>query len=261
MGFIIQYKRFISVSFYEEGSHENEPVNGFSFFATSETQKVLRNYNLVFRPHSSGFLIYYCASPEISITERIFFTIGFTFSDTGLFEKFGLIKTDEDDTTVYEPGLYFDNLMPDGSVISTDNASLVASGAGSDERVSAEDTRHIYQQTFNLTDSAKVSIPENYILKHQFDSSIEQTFPVVKDEDMQSITTTINSVDMGENYISKPGPYLLQTTSPASTRNIYLNNELGKKSARGVIDIFWEIAQNTVADETGQQYNITFKPK
>jgi hypothetical protein len=259
MGFIIQYKRFFSVSFYEEES--NEPLNGFSFFATSETQKVLRNYNLVFRPHSSGFLVYYCASPEISITERIRFTIGFTFSDTGLFEKFGLTKTDDDDTTVYEPGLCFDNLKPDRSVITTDKASLVASGEGPDERVAAEDTRHIYPQTFNLTHSTKVSIPENYILKHQYDSSIEQTVPVAEADDMQTITTTINSIDMGENYISKPGPYLLKTTSPASTRNIYLNNELGKKSARGVIDIFWETAQNTVADETGQQYNITFKPK
>lgn len=259
MGFIIQYKRFISVSF--SGEDSADPIGNFEFFTTSETERVLRNYNLVFRPHSSGFFLYYSASPFIAISRRVSFTFGFTFSDVGLFKAYGLTHNGGEDATALEPCLFFDNLTQDGSIITSENGSLVASGAGLNGRVSSADTRQIYQQTFNITHSADEGTPENYILRHQYDSSIEQTVPAREAEAGQSITTTINSVDMGDNYISKPGPYLLQTESPASTRNIYLNNELGRRPARGVIDIHWETAQDTVADETGQQYNITFKPK
>jgi hypothetical protein len=77
------------------------------------------------------------------------------------------------------------------------------------------------------------------------------------------VITTINSVDLEEEYIDRPGPFLLEPDSgDPPSRNVYLNEELGRKAAKGVIDIYWETAQNSISDpETGLQYHVTFKPK
>jgi len=138
MGFIIKYNRFFSVSFTEEGN--DEPLKGFRVFPTNECRQRLQDYNMVFKPRSFGFEVFYSESPLISIDERIRFTFGFNIPDTGVFKKYGLIKDDETDTTVYQPGLFFDNLQSDGTILTANPASIVASGAGVDQRVSAADT-------------------------------------------------------------------------------------------------------------------------
>lgn len=260
MGFIIKYSRFLSITIEEEGTGES--ISVFRFFPTRQCQEVLRNYNLVFRSFASGFAVYYSETPLIPIAERLRFTFGFSIPDSGFFQKYGLVKTGETDPTTYQPGLYFDNLASDGSVITTSPASLVESGSSTTETVVAADTYRIYRQTFNVYDPA-ASPPSSYQLTNKIDAGLTQTIPVSPVTGMDYLVTTINSVDLKEDYISEPGPYVLQTdTDPPPDRNVYLNDELGQKSAQGVIDIYWETAQNTVADpDTGQQYIITFKPK
>jgi hypothetical protein len=259
MGFIIQYNRFFSVSMMENGL--DKPIGEFSFFAVSETLRTLRNHNLLFRPSNSGFEVYYCSTPLIPITEKVRFTIGFRYSNNSLYEKYGLTKTDSSDLLVYEPALCFDNLTPDGSIITEQGASLAASGAEPDEHVAVQDTGRIYSQTFTLVQVANEAVPENYILKHRYQPSPEQTVPVNIADDAQTVQTIINSADRDGDYMSEPGPYTLKTSSPESAQNIYLHNELAGRSARGVVDIYWESTQNSVAEDTGQQYYITFKPK
>ncbi|CAN5447924.1 hypothetical protein BH23BAC3_BH23BAC3_07820 [soil metagenome] len=259
MGFLIKYNRFFNVTFAEAGSEG--ALQGFRFFADDETKRKLLDFKLVFRPHSSGFQVYFSESPLIPITEKTRFTFGFSFSNSGIYEKYGLTKSGEEDTTVFEPGLYFDNLNSDGDVITSGIASIVAAGIGLNESVTAADTCHIYRQTFKVFNSAADTVPANYTLKHRFDSSLQQTIPVENTADVDTIITTINSVDLDDDFISQPGPYLLESAAPSNSRKIYLNDELGQKRARGVIDIYWDKAQNSVADaKTGQQYKITFKP-
>lgn len=262
MGFIIKYNRFFSVTFGEENS--DEPVEGFRVFPTHDCRQKLHNFNLVFKPRSFGFEVFYSETPLIPITERVRFTFGFEFPDAGIFQKYGLTKENESDTTIYQPGLFFDNLQSDGTILTASPASLVASGAGEDQRVTAADTYRIYRQTFKVFDSTAGTVPVSYQLSHKYESTLQQTIPVISGSGLDIIITTINSVDLEEDYIDESGPYLLEAdTDPTPPhRNVYLNNELGQNSARGVIDIFWETAQNSVADpETGQQYQITFKPK
>lgn len=259
MGFIIQYKRFFSVTMMEDGL--DKPIGNFSFFAVSETVRTLRSYNLLFRPSDSGFEVYYCTTPLLPITDKVRFTFGFRYSDSSLYEKYGLSKTDSSDPVIYEPALCFDNLTSGGSIITEQGASLAASGSDPEEHVAAEDTGRIYSQTFTLVQTANHTVPENYILKPRYQPSPVQTIPVNAAEDAQTVQTIINSADWENNYMSEPGPYTLKSSSPESTRNIYLHNELARKSALGVVDIYWETTQNSVAEDTGQQYQITFKPK
>lgn len=260
MGFIIKYTRFFSVTFLEED--KDDPVDGFRFYPDKACRRRLQNYNLVFRPSPNGFEVFYSETPLIAISERTRFTFGFTISESGLFKKYGLVKSDESDSTVYQPGLFFDNLQSDGSIITSGPSSIVAAGTDVSERVTAADTYKIYGQTFKVYDSAEGTPPSNYELQHKYDFSLKQTVPVATGTGAETLITTINSVDLEEDYLDKSGPYLLQAdVDPPHPRNVYLNNELGQKSARGVIDIYWETAQNTIADPDGLQYQITFKPK
>ncbi|NBC03297.1 MAG: hypothetical protein GVY20_06285 [Bacteroidetes bacterium] len=262
MGFIIKYNRFFSVSFEEEGS--DDPIEGFRVFPTYDCRQKLQNFNLVFKPRPFGFEVFYSESPLISINERVRFTFGFDIPDAGLFKKYGLVKEDETDTTVYQPGLFFDNLQTDGSIITASPASIVSSGSGIDKRVSAADTYRVYSRTFKVYDSTADTVPASYQLSHLYESTLQQIITVNSGSGSDTIITTINSVDLEENYIRESGPYLLEAnTDPTPPhRNVYLNDELGQKSAQGVIDIYWETAQNSIANpETGQKYQITFKPK
>ncbi|MDX1636329.1 MAG: hypothetical protein R3281_00065 [Balneolaceae bacterium] len=262
MGFIIKYSRFFSVQMEKENG-AGEPIGGFRFFPTEDCQILLDNYNLVFRAITSGFSVYYSETPMIPISERVRFSFGFHLPDSGFFSRYGLEKTGPADPTVYQAGLYFDNLDSGGAVITASPASLADDGPAVSATVDSSDTYRLYRQTFKVYDSAVGTVPNTYQLTNKLDPAITQSVTVNKDSGGDFITTTINSVDMEEDYIGQPGPYLLQAdTDPPPDRNVYLNDELGKKSARGVIDIYWETAQNTVADpDTGQQYTITFKPK
>ncbi len=261
MGFLIKYNRFFSVTFLEEGT--DIPLEKFSFFATNDTLQAIQNYKLIFRPRPHGFDVFYSSTPMVPISEKIRFSFGFTTSDTGLFERYGLIKSGENDPTMFEPGLYFSNLDNSGTIITQNPASIAASGADPGHHVTADDTSQIYRQTFKIIEKNTASVPDEYSLKHKYINSIQQTNPVDKPASAETIITTINSVDLEDEYISIPGPYLLEYgNNPTFSRNLYLNSELGQKSVLGVIDIYWETPQNSISNaETGQLYNITFKPK
>ncbi len=261
LGFIIKYNPFFSVTVYEKDS--NNPFESFSFFPTIECRRLLNNFNLVFRPRSSGFEVFYGETPLIPITEKNRFSFGLTFSDFGLFEKYGLTKTGESDTAVYQPGFYFDNLKSNGSIVTANPASMVAAGTASNKTVSAEDTYRLRRQTFHVYDAAGDSAPSGYELSHMFNPSLTQTIPVKPNPGMAYLATTINSIDMEEDYLGQPGPYLLKANKqPPPVRNLYLSDELGRGEAQGAIDIYWGKPQNNVSNPgQGQRYTITFKPK
>lgn len=262
MGFFIKYNRFFSVTFAEEGAGDS--LEGFRVYPTNDCLQKLQNFNLVFKPRPYGFEVFYSASPLIPINERVRFTFGFQIPGGSIFKKYGLVKENDSDATVYQPGLFFDNLQTDGSIITSSPSSIVTSGSGTGERVTAADTYKVYRQTFKVYDSTMGTVPASYQLSHLYDSSLQQTVPVMSGGGSETIITTINSVDLKEDYISEPGPYLLEAdTDPTPPhKNVYLNSELGQKSAQGAIDIYWETAQNTIADPaTGVQYQVTFKPK
>lgn len=260
MGFIIKYSRFFSVKVQEQGSDES--INGFVFFPTEECRQQFKNFNLVFRSRPSGFEVFYSETPLIPIIDKIRFSFGFTISNSGLFEKYGLTGTDASDSTIYQPGLYFDNLKSDESVITGSPSSVAAKGTN--KTVSAADTFLIHQQTFHVYADSEPA-PTSYKLTHKFNASLTQTNPVSvpadPDPGVAYLITTINSIDLKEDYLPKTGPYLLRAnTQPAPGNNVYLSDELGRTSVNGVIDIYWEGSQSNAVDG-GQQYTITFKPK
>lgn len=262
MGFVIKYSRFFNVSLID--SDTGGPVTGIRFFPTRQCSAYLENYKLVFRRRSSGFDLYYSETPLVEISSRIRFSFGFTISDRSMFARYGLVREDELDTTLYEPGLYFDNLKDDGSIITDNPASLVSSGVTLDKTVSAGDTFKIYPMTFNAVVDTGGTIPDEYELKHKYDPDLNRAIPVLSESGMDYIITTVNSPLPEEEFISESGPFILEanTATPAA-RNIYLSNEVvDHPDIHGIVDLYWETSQDTVSDpEKGQEYKITFKPK
>ncbi len=241
----------------EEGSEK--PLQIFRFFATSATSRKLANYNLVFRPHPGGFRIFYSETPIIPVSERIRLTFGISVNSGELNNKFDLSNSDGEETAELEPGLCFDNLAADGSVITNTPASIAAESDGTNEFVTAADTRRLYGKTFRILHKPGQELPAGYILKHQYNPALELTVPV-EPADTGTVITTINPIN-SDDYLKESGPYLLEKTDSEEIRRLYLHNELWQKSASGVIDLYWETSQNTVDAETGQIYHITFKPK
>lgn len=254
MSFIIKYSRFFSVHMKNDAT--GKLLQNFDFFPTDRCRRQFQNYNLVFRPRAYGFDVYYSEVPLVPISERTRFTFGFIISDVAFLKKYGLSKTDPSDPAHYQPGLYFDNLNPGGSIITGSTPQGLSEGA----EANAGDTYRIYGQTFNRFDPNDSNVPSGYELNHKYQPGLTQTVPVSADPDAEYVSTTINSIDMGADYLAESGPYLLKANGPSPfERNVYLDNELSGNGARGVISIYWETSQQTVPD-TGQQYQIIFKP-
>lgn len=256
MGFLIKYSRFFSVQMKNDAT--GQLLQGFRFFPTDECRRQLRNYNLVFRPRAYGFDVYYSEVPLVPISKRTQFTVGFTIADPAFLKTYGLTKTNPSDTTHYQPGLYFDNLDSGGSIITGSTPQGLSEAA----TANAADTYRIYGQTFKRFDPNNSDVPSSYELTHKYQPALTQTVPVSAGPDADYVTTTINSIDMGVDYLAEPGPYLLEAAGPSPfDRKVYLDNELSRSGARGVVNIYWETSQQSVPNpDTGQLYQIIFKP-
>jgi len=246
------------------GSKDGPPVDGIRFFPIDTCHKMLADYKLVFRNRVAGFDLYFSETPLVPINSKVRLSFGLTIADPTLFKRYGLVKKDDSDPKVYEPGLYFDNLKADGSIISSSPASLVSAGTGLDQFTTASDTYKIYPLTFHTIVESDITIPSQFELDHKFNSSLKRTYPVIANPGMDYIVTTINSPSEGNDYISTPGAFSLKAdTDPPPTRNVYLSSNVGgPQNIQGVVDLYWDASQNTVSDQKkGQEYHIIFKLK
>lgn len=263
MGFLIKYSHLIHLSM-TEGDVNGSSIDGIDIFPLGACQRLLENFKMVFRKRKAGFDIYFSETPLVPINSRVRFSFGLSISDPALFTRYGLVKKDDTDTKVYEPGLYFDNLKADGSIITGSPASLVSSGTDLDQFTMASDTFKIYPLTFHTFIKTGSTIPSQFELDHKYETSLKRTYPVVAAPGMDYIVTTINSPSEGNDYIRTSGAFTLKadTDSPPN-RNVYLSSEVGgPHNVQGVVDLYWDAPQNTVSDpEKGQEYHIIFKPK
>lgn len=257
MSMVIKYAPFFSVTMISEIN--GTPISGFSFFPLMKCRHELQNFNMVFRPRPSGFDVYYCTTPLISIDSLKRFSFGFRIHDTGFLNRYGLTSEGPADPEKYQPNLYFDNLASDGSVITTSPSSLVTGGLNF---ATVDDTYQFYPQTFTVKDEPGDTAPTEYTLTDLYNPATVQTVPAVQGSPDDFRYTIINSVDLKEEYLGDVGPYMLSADTEPDMQRVYLDNELSRSRAHGVINIFWETAQNTISDPTlGLQYTITFKPK
>ena len=256
MSFTISYTELFKIRVLEDVT--NNPIEDLRFFPTEECLKNLRNHRLTWKPRNSGIDVFYEQNPEAMnpimapISQRVRFSFGFTIGDPSFFKKY-----DPDLTTPAQ--LYLDNL---------DNAGNVLPGAiealSQNPVVDTVDAARVYAKTFTVTTDLTVApAPNNYRINEKFNpANTLQTVAVDNPFGLNVVTTKLNDPhEQVLQYIKENGPYLLESdTGQPATRTIYLDDQLVKKNATGIVDIYWENSQGTAAPG-GNEYQIIFSLK
>ncbi|MEX0290379.1 MAG: hypothetical protein AB3N14_14835 [Flavobacteriaceae bacterium] len=257
MSFTLAYKRFFTVKVKEQTT--NKAVRSLSFTPTSECDKLLNNYGLVFKSMDDGFEVYYKSYPEASnpipspISDKIKFSFGISINDPSFVTAYEPVSS-----TV--PQFYLDNLSSNGNISSGTNLT-------STTKLSEADLASIKQQTFTQrTALPGANNPSKWFIKEKFTPQTTlQTVPIEipNNPSMPFIYVVLNDPDKHEaEYISQEGPYVLETDKadpPSST--IYLSTNLKQSAANGILDIYWNSIQSSAPATTGKTYQIILKPQ
>ena len=234
-------------------------IRHLEFTPTSDCLRLFKNHKILFRPLASGFETYYRLSEssvgaiQSPIDSRQRFSFAISVKDPAFFRLYDV----EGDS---QPQFYLDNLTNSG-LVSTAVAGHLTKGNVFED----EDLTKVYSTSFSvLTDMTVLDPPAEWRIKKKFTpNDTLQTVPIVNSDGLDMVDVDINDPIKHEaEFISEDGPFLLETNKPnPPVANIYLSRELGRKSINGVLDIYWETAQNDVPDEIGRKYQITFNRK
>lgn len=257
MSFTITYKKLFVVRVKENGT--NLPIRFFRFQPTVNCQKLLHDYQLVFRNRENGFDIYYRSYSEASetipapISEKIRFSFGLKITDYSALGQY-------EPASAQLPQLYLANLSSDGSI--TPGHNLTATSV-----LGAGDLASLKQQTFwQKTELPGGSEPNEWRLKDKYGlHQILQTVPIVvpTNPPMPSIDVKLNDPVLHKaEYLTNEGPYILESDQPVPAPiTVYLSNTITQKNWNGVIDIYWNSIQSDAPADTGKEYQIILKLK
>jgi hypothetical protein len=238
----------------ESGS--TDVLEDIQFFPGLECIRKLKNHRLIFKSVAGGFNIYYQSNPQAlepvvsPISKRTRFSFGFQISNSSFFKKY---EPDFNDN----PQLYFDNLSNTGAIL-TGNTEVLSRST----EVESHDAVKIYPLTFIVKTDLTVAAPPTEYQINEFlnPGNNLQTVAIENSLGLNALNTKLNDpVGQEASYISKSGPYVLETDSgqpPPAT--IYLDNKWAKKDVTGIVDIYWENFQSNAATN-GNEYQMRFK--
>ena len=256
MSFTINYTELFKIRVLEAVT--NNPIEDLHFFPTQECLENLKDHRLILKQRNSGVDIFYAQNPEAlnlimaPISQRTRFGFGFSIGDPSFFKKY-----DPDLTNPAQ--FYLDNL---------DNAGNILPGAlevlSENAVVDTIDATRVYGRTFTVTTDLTVApAPNDYRINEKFNpANTLQTVAIDNPLGLNVVTTKLNDpYEQVAEYIKDSGPYLLESdTGQPATSTIYLDDQLVKKNATGIVDIYWENSQGTAAPG-GNIYQIIFSLK
>ncbi len=257
MGFVLTYKRFISVRVKEDVT--DLEIRHLSFRPSADCLELFRNHHIVFRARPNGFDTYYRVSELASeslqspISKRTRFSFSIKVKENRFFDIY-----DADGTT--SPQFYLDNLTNSG-LITTASAGHLTSGTSFED----DDTTKVHPQSFVVnTDLSMADPPTEWRIKEKFTpQDVLQTVAIDNPDSLDTISVRMNDPILhSSEFIGEEGPFVLESdkASPAPT-SIYLSDFLSKQSINGVLDIYWDSAQTAAPADTGREYQIIFKRK
>ena len=248
MSFILQYRPLFKVSVQENGSGLGLP--GFSFKPTWQTQKLLANHQLIFRPREAGFEVYYKMNPLAAdpllgrISKRIRLSFSFLQADAKLLERY-----EPDLTRETGPQFYFDNLAANGSIQPDTKQTLTVGDV-----VQSDDAMKVYPPVFSVqTDLTGGGTPPT--LQRILDKFNPTNIVLEANINGGGASQVSTKIDMSSHSI---GPYVLKSNAiDAASRTIYITNEPARRPVLGFMDIYWEEPQDRVPTD-GVVYLIRF---
>jgi hypothetical protein len=252
MSFVIRYLCLFKVTIQEEGSNRTLP--GFVATPSAATKTRLADHALIFRAWENGFGVYYQTNPLAKepllggIRARERFSFCLYQSDMSFFERY-----EPDLTPAGGPQIYLDNVTPTGAIQPAAKETLSVADV-----VLSSDAIKVYPGSFVVaTDlSGAGPHPTKYVVGDKFAASnVVLEVPITATAGAELANTRI---DMSGRA---GGPYTLKTDlAGAVAQTIYIDDQLTGDRLLGIIDIYWETAQDT-APAGGQVYRIQFRKR
>lgn len=251
MSFILQFRRLFSVFVREESS--GVLLTGFSFAPSEQSRRLLAKHQLLFRARPGGCEVYYRLNPRAAdpLLGRISSRVRFTFClEPGEPTFFARYEPDLDAET--GPQLYLDNLTAAGAIQPPTEQSLSAGTVVQ----RADAVKVVPQLFFAPAPVGGAGAPTRFIVRDKFNpATVVLEAPISAGP---GVTQTLTPIDLSGH---PPGPYTLETDAAgAAARTIYADDTLAGVKTLGLMDLYWETAQDSVPP-AGIAYLIRFRQR
>lgn len=246
MSRVTGWRRFIEVRLEDDGGH---PVQAFDLRATAETRARLGRHRVLARPRRDGVALYYQVNPQSvpallgPITARQRFSFTLRLREPDFFSDHF-----PDLTAASGAGLQLDNLDAAGAIL-PDGAPLSA-GA----QVAAADGVQIGRRLFAVDLDLTASTPTAVEARDIASAAVVQSAPVIAPSGASAASIALD-LSASPDVLFRiaevpPGPL---------DRRGYADDAVATVAAAGVIDLYWETAQDAVPAPAGVVYRAVFQ--
>ncbi|QIE56029.1 hypothetical protein G5B40_11545 [Pikeienuella piscinae] len=244
MSFVIAFDRFMRVRVSDDGG---APVEGLAFAPTARTREVMANHEILHRPSSDGFSLYYKSRPGVTpplrapITSRVRFSFGIHVTTPGFFARH------HPDFGAGGAQILLDNLTPAGAVTASGALSAGAT-------VEAADLTALGPRAYPVRLDISGGAPGVIEARDQFSTVVAASTII---DPPPGATEIFATVDLSN---AQDAAFRLVAPAPAALdRPIYADDELADSGPVGVVDLYWEQPQSAVPTGTGAEYAIVFR--
>ena len=245
MSRIIAYWRFMAVFFEDDAG---SPVDALVTRATTATVEAFARHRLLARAQADGIALYYRTNPDavpallgpIDARVRLSFSLHLTQPD--FFDRHLPTFSSGSGT-----GFHLDNLDPAGAILA--DGAVLSQGAAVDVVDGAQIGPRRLPVRLDLTASSPTSVEA----REDISGALAATANVVAPAGASSAQVQLDLG--GANGVAfrvaevPPGPV---------SRRAYSDDAVSDSGAAGVMDLFWETAQDTVPDPGGVVYRAIF---
>lgn len=246
MSFRRQYRRFLRVSFEDDGS---QPLDAFDVRPTVHTRGVLANHALIFKTGVAGFSLFSRRDPDETdpligpISERVRLSFGLRLTDPQFYDRF------HPDLLPGRQQILLQNLDGNGDV-QTAGALSAGSTVEQTELVQAGPASD-FPIAIDLTGGA----PDRLHARNRFDNSqlyeLEFTAP----------PGPVLRLNADLSSLEHPAVRLTTPVAGALDQLVYADDEISSSGAELILDLWWEQRQDAVPVPGGAQFSASFRTR
>ena len=254
MSRVIAWRRFIRVLIEDDA---NRPLDAFAFLPSPETADAMQRYRLMARAEGTSLSLYYRVFPQLApplrsaITNRVRLSFAMTLREQDFFQRHH-----PDLNAAAGASLHLDNLDGAGAILA-DGASLSAGAV-----VGVADAVQVARRRVPV--SVGLAPPPTHVRA----VNVQTGLPIIdtRPNPPVPVQVAVQPAPGASQFAAildippSAGPLVRVRQAPAGAlnRRAYADDWTSETGAAGVLDLFWENAQDTVPAGPGQVYRIVF---
>lgn len=255
MSRVLSWRRFMAVRLEDDGG---QPLGAFDLRATGETKRRMARHRLLARPEPSGLALFYRLYPDRTppvpgpIASRERFTLTLHLREKDFFNRH------HPNLTIAEgANLHLDNLDGGGAILA--DGSVLSVGAA----VAALDSVQIGRRRLPVTVGLGPPPPTHVQAVDPLTGSpLIDPRPTPPEPVQVPVQASAGAAAFSAVLDIPPDmePLIRVEEVPAGSlnRRAYADDQVAGSGAVGVIDLYWETAQETVPAPAGQVYRVVF---